>query len=98
MHYEGPQITQTTTFERLMLPPHPLPFRVPRRASEDLDFVGHPLLREGDHDVCPAYFSGVKGLWKPSKEGLAEFPQFPNPTEGMGALLVACSSTRGVSE
>lgn len=48
--------------------PHPLAFRVPMRLSDSVGAAGHPILWEGDHGVCPANFSGVKRLWKPSKK------------------------------
>lgn len=48
--------------------PHSLAFRVPMRVSDGVGATGHPILWEGDHGVCPANFSGVKRLWKPSKK------------------------------
>lgn len=79
------QITRTPAFEKAPAASPPLAFRVLGRAWEDLDCAGQPILWDGDGDVCPACFSGVNGLWKPSKRGLVESSALPESNKEEGS-------------
>lgn len=82
---EGPEMTRTPTFESLVLPPHALAFRLPRRASKDLGIAGYPILWDGDHSVWHASLSGMERLWKPSEKDPVEFKTICTPSKGKGS-------------
>lgn len=89
-------MTRTPTFERLVLPPHALAVRFPRRTSEDLGVAGYPILWDGDHGVWHANLTGVKRLWNPSEKGPVEFKTISTPSKGKGSPVRGCSSYRAV--